>query len=474
MLEVLGTHAINADDPPRFWVAHPLGAMRQFRADPLRFVLAVHERCGDVARFRLAHNNCYLLRHPDHIRHVLLENHLNYGKQTLGYKKMSLFLGKGLVTSEGDFWKRQRRIAQPAFHRKRISDFADTMATMADEMVAAWNARIPREGGEAVDVHHEMMAVTLRIIASTVLSVDVGEREAKVGEAVSTLLEVFNDSLTRVVPIHEILPTATNKRWEAARNYLDGIVYRTIEDRRGDPDGGRKGDLLDMLLHAVDEETGESMSDLQLRDEVMTMFMAGHETTANALAWTLYELARHPDILERLQAEADAVLPEGRRPNFDDLPALEYTGWVINEGMRLHPPAWLIARSASEDDSVGRYRIRKGSIVFFSPYAAHRNPTYWPDPERFDPERFSPEQSEHRPRYAYFPFSGGPRVCIGNHFAEMEAKMILACIARDYDVALDASTEVLPDASVTLRPENGLRLRLTPRASKAARPARSA
>jgi cytochrome P450 len=414
------------------------------------------------ARPNFAHRNCYLLRHPDHIHHVLVEANDNYGKQTFGYEKMRLFMGNGLVTSEGDFWRRQRRIAQPAFHRKRIAAFADTMTRHAADMVAEWSDEV--DGGSTMlrDVHRDMMRVTLRIIASTVLSIDVANKEGKIGDAISTLLEVFNDSLGRVFPIHEHLPTEINRRWEAARNYLDRIIYEIIDERRKGGRGEGPGDLLDMLLEAVDEDTGESMSDTQLRDEAMTMFAAGHETTANALAFTLYELARHPDVLAELQAEVDHIVGDAA-PALEHLEGLDLCGRVIEESMRLHPPAWLIARSATHDDFVGRYRIREGSIVFIAPFAVHRHPSFWRNAERFDPDRFLPSAKKERPRYAYMPFSGGPRVCIGNHFAEMEARLILAAIVQRFDVALDESTVLNYDPSVTLRPHTGLNLRVLPR-----------
>lgn len=436
--------------------------MGRFRADPLRFLMDVHEKCGDVARFRMAHQNCYLLRHPNDVHHVLVENHANYGKQTVGYEKMRQLLGNGLVTSEGSFWKRQRRIAQPGFHRKRIEAFANTMATMADEMVDGW---LEGEGqGGVRDVSVDMMAVTLRIVANTVLSVDVAARETEIGDAVTVILEVFDDSVRRIFPVHEHLPTATNKRWEAARNFLDQIVYGIIDARRKPGEVSETDDLLDMLMNAVDEESGETMTDVQLRDEVMTMFMAGHETTANALTFALYELARHPDTMGEVQAEVDRVLGS-RRATLEDLAELELCGRVMNEAMRIHPPIWLLARNAKEDDQMGPFRIRKGSIVFLSPYATHRHPAFWPEPQRFDPDRFLPEAVKARPKYAFYPFSGGPRVCIGNHFAEMEAKLILAAIAQRCTVALDESTRVDYDPSVTLRPRGGLRLKVRPRSS---------
>jgi cytochrome P450 len=463
MLNFLGVHAIDGEDPPRIWAPHALGCAPQFRDNPIAFILESHRQRGDIVRFRLAHRNCYLLRHPDHIHHVLVERNDNYGKQTFGYDKMRLFLGNGLVTSEGNFWRRQRRIAQPAFHRKRIEAFGQTMTDQAADMVAEWEIATANGESQVRDIHNDMMRVTLRIIASTVLSIDVAHQEGRIGESITTLLEVFSDSLSRVVPIHEHLPTQTNRRWEAARNFLDQLIYEIIESRRLGGKGEGPGDLLDMLLEAVDEDTGESMSDLQLRDEVMTMFSAGHETTANALSFTLYELARHPDVLAELQAEVDALCGS-KAPGLEHLEGLELAGRVIEESMRLHPPAWLLARSATEDDQVGRYRIRKGSIVFISPYSTHRHPTFWRDAERFDPDRFLPTAKRDRPRYAYLPFSGGPRVCIGSHFAEMEARLILAAIVQRFDLILDERTRLDYDPSVTLRPHGGLFMRIRPRA----------
>lgn len=466
MMKFLGVHAIDGEDPPRIWAPHPLGCAPQFRDNPIAFILESHRSRGDIVRFRLAHRNCYLLRHPDHIHHVLVERNDNYGKQTFGYDKMRLFLGNGLVTSEGDFWRRQRRIAQPAFHRKRIAAFGQTMSDQSADMVDAWERDAIETGssGESIvrDIHNDMMRVTLRIIASTVLSLDVAQREARIGDSITTLLEVFSDSLSRIIPIHELLPTETNRRWEGARNYLDQMIYEIIEERRKGRRGEGPGDLLDMLLEASDEDTGESMSDVQLRDEVMTMFSAGHETTANALTFTLYELASHPDILAELQAEIDAVVGSDK-PEFKHLEQLKLCGRVIDEGMRLHPPAWLLARSSTEEDQIGRYRIRKGSIVFMSPYSTHRHPTFWRDPERFDPDRFLPGAKKKRPRYAYLPFSGGPRVCIGSHFAEMEARIILASVVQRFDMILDQRSELHYDPSVTLRPRRGLYLRVRPR-----------
>jgi len=432
--------------------------MPQFRDDPLQFLLSLHARHGDLVRFRFAHKNCYSVRHPQDVHHVLVDQHTRYGKQTIGYQKLSLFLGNGLVTAGGTFWKRQRRIAQPAFHRKRIAAFAETMSSMGEDMMQRIAPAIAR--GESIEISREMMAVTLRVVASTVLSIDVEHREGQVADSVSLLLDVFNDALTRVVPIHEWFPTRTRRDWREAMRVLDSIVYDVIASRRRA--GGGTADLLGMLMDAADEETGERMSDVQLRDEVMTMFMAGHETTANALTWTLYELGRRPDVVAAIHAELDRVLG-GRPPALSDLQHLDLTGRVIEESMRLHPPVWLLARSVESPDQIRGHRIRPGSFLFLSPYVTHRHPEFWPDPERFDPGRFGADERKDRLRYAYYPFSGGPRVCIGNAFAEMEGKIVLASMLRRHGVELVPGHNVVADPSVTLRPKYGLRVRMLPR-----------
>jgi cytochrome P450 len=435
-----------------------MGSMPQFRQSPLDFIMDVHRRVGDVARFRMGHVNAYLVRHPEDVHHVLVKNHGTYGKKTIGYEKLRLFLGQGLVTSEGEFWRRQRRIAQPAFHRKRIASFAQVMSDMADDMVRGWQPAIDR--GQPVDMSPEMMRVTLRVIANTLLSIDVERRERDIADAISELLEMFERALGQVLPIHEKLPTRTHRRWQAAMDVLNDLVNGTIAERRSS--GARSEDLLDMLMYATDEETGERMTDQQLRDEVMTMFVAGHETTANALSWTMYELSRHPEVVAKLHAELDTVL-EGRNPRLEDLPKLAYTGQVFDEAMRLHPPVWLLARSVHGQDELRGMRINEGSYLFISQYAVHRHPEFWPDPERFDPERFAPEAKKRRHRYAFIPFSAGPRICIGNQFAEMEGRLILARMMRDLDVSLAPGQTIVPEPIITLRPRDGVKLRLTPR-----------
>ena len=435
---------------------HPLGLVPQFQRDPIETMLGLAQTHGDFVSFRMGPRPAYLVRAPEDVKAILVDRHRSFGKNTPGYDKMRVFMGEGLVTSQGDFWRRQRRIAQPAFHRKRIAGFADTMGTLAQTLALEWEARAAR--GERFDLATDMMRYTLWVVASTVLSMDVGDQAEQVGADVGTLLSFFQRSVTQLFSIDEHFPTRRGRAVRAAMGRLDDAVFDVIAQRRRGVEG--HGDLLTMLLEARDEETGEGMTDLQLRDEVMTMFLAGHETTANALAWTLLLLGRHPEIVARVQAELDTVLG-GRTPTLEDLGALTYLGQVVDEGMRLYPPAWLIARSVeAEGETLSGHPVRKGSMVFFSPFVSHRNPTYFPDPERFDPDRFTLEAVKARPRYAYFPFAGGPRQCIGDAFARMEAKIALAVLLSRFDLDLDHDHPIALSPSVTLRPTHGVMTRV--------------
>lgn len=437
---------------PELLTGYLTGGLVPFRSNPLRLFERAVERFGDTSRIRFLRTYFNVVRHPDDVKRVLVDNSRNYGKRTVGYDKLRVFLGNGMLTSEGEFWRRQRRIAQPAFHRDRIGAFADTMVRMAGEMLDGWEA--PAREGRGIDVDREMMAITLRIVASTLLSIDVSDKEREVGDAVSLLIEFANDAITRILPIHEKLPTRKHQEFTAAAGALDEMVYGMIAERRRDP--GDRGDLLSMFMNTVDEETGESMTDQQLRDEIMTMFLAGHETTANGLSWALYCLARDPDVRARLAAEVREVLA-GRAPTLEDVPRLIYTRMIIDESLRLYPPVWLAGRNVVEDDVLGGYRVPRGELVFVSPYLTHRHPEFWPEPETFDPERFRPERVKARPRYAYFPFSGGPRKCIGDSFALMEMTLVLACIAQRFELELVPGHPVELEPLVTMRPRFGIR-----------------
>jgi cytochrome P450 len=438
---------------------HPIiGMLREMRRDPIRFFMESTRDYGDVVRFRVGPYTLHLFRHPDHVKHVLQDNNRNYGRQTKGYQKLALALGQGLVTSEGEFWRRQRRIAQPAFHRERIAHFAEQMVHAADTTVTRWKDLSRRS--EPVDVAREMMRLTLEVVATTIFSVDVSDVAAVIGNDVTTVLKYVTDRITSVLGFFEEIPTPANRKFRHALGRLDAFVYRTIEERRRS--GEDPGDLLSMLMKARDEETGEGMSDKQLRDELITMFGAGHETTANALTWTFYLLSKHPTIERRLFEEVATVLG-GRLPELADLEKLPFLRNVIRESMRILPPVWTIGRSAVADDEIGGYHIPGGSFVFVSPYVTHRYRALWDNPEGFDPDRFATDRARDLPRFAYFPFGGGPHLCIGNSFALMEAELVLATIIARFRLDLVAGHPLDMEPTITLRPRHGMAMHLVPR-----------
>lgn len=433
------------------------GVWRQFRHDPLALLTRTARDHGDVSQFVMGPMRVVLLAAPHHVQRMFVDNARNYTKRTRGYDALRAALGDGLVTSEGNFWKRQRRIAQPAFHRSRIAGFAETMSHASQQMVQRWNEDAAL--GRVVDVHASMTELTLWIVSRTLLGSEVDDHNKIVAHAVERMNGMARDMMTNPFYPPLWMPTPRNLEFKRLGRQLDDIINGVIETRRRS--GEDTGDLLSMLMHAQDEETGERMNDRQLRDEVMTMFLAGHETTANALTWALYLLSRNPAVRRRLQAELDTVLG-GRPPTFEDVPKLEYTKMVIYEAMRLYPPAWSIGRRAEEEDVIDGYRIRKDSLVIACPWVTHRHPRYWPNPEGFDPERFA-DGPPKKPKYAYFPFGAGARLCIGMSFALMEAQIVLASLVQRFDANLVPGAEVKPAAFITLRPAHGLPMSLTRR-----------
>lgn len=436
-----------------FLLGH-LGAMSK---DPLGLLVRVHRECGEIGRFRLANQVAFSINSPALVRHVLVGNAANYRKNTRGYRKLQVIIGQGLVTSEGALWLRQRRIAQPAFHKQRIAGFADRMVRATLDLTDRW--RDEGVDGQVVDVAGAMNRLTLRIAGETLFSTDISGESDVVGRSLAVLLDHFTRMVATPLPYPEYMPLPSNLRFWRAKRDMDRVVNGIIAERRRD--GGGHSDLLGMLMEARDEETGEQMSDTQLRDEVVTTLNAGHETTANALTFTLYLLSKHPAIARRLEAEVDAVLGD-RTPVFEDVRALPYTLQVLHESMRLYPPVWSLARHPVEDDTLAGCHVPKGSYVFVSQYAVHRNPELWDNPEGFDPDRFGPDR-EPPDRFAYFPFSRGSRQCIGDRFAEMETVLVLAALVRRYRFALEAGHRLLLEPSVTLRPRGGLRMRVTRR-----------
>ncbi|MEM9193456.1 MAG: cytochrome P450 [Myxococcota bacterium] len=423
-----------------------LGHLREGVSNPLRSFLRWRSEVGDVIRLRLAGMTGHLITHPDEIRAVLQERHREFIKPIQGRRNMARLLGNGLLVSEGNFWLRQRRIAQPAFHRKRIQKLGARMVLAAEELADEWEAK----AGEPFDVARDMMRLTLRIVQETLLGVPPSADADRIGHAITYLIEEVNRSFSRFLAPPDSWPTPGNRRFARERAVLDRTVQSMIDDRRK---GAPTEDLLSMLLSVRDEDTGESMDNQQLRDEVMTMFLAGHETTANALSWTFYLLGRHPIVARRLRRELDEVLG-GRVPTTEDYPKLVYTKMVFQEAMRLYPPAWIVARTPREDVELRGYTIPGGSRLFLSPWVTHRHPELWADPEGFDPGRFAPEKTIDP--FAYFPFGGGRRLCIGQGFAMMEGVLLLASLTRRLHLELVAGHPIEPEALITLRPRHGV------------------
>ena len=442
-----------------------LDDLRELQQSPLAAVLKALRQYGDLVHYPLGPLAVYLANHPDHARHVLQDNSKNYSKDTFQYNLLQSVTGHGLLTSDGAFWLRQRRLAQPAFHRERVAALIDLMAGATDEMLVRWEPAA--RTGRPLDVAEEMMRLTLDIVSKALFSIDMSHEAAGLAEAVLTVLDhvVYRARSLGMIPAG--LPTQRNRRFSAALAALDDAVYRLIAERRRNGTAA-PNDLLSMLMAAQNQDQGAStaggpdqMTDRQLRDEVMTLLIAGHETVASALTWTWYLLSQDRDVEAKVRAEAERSDPRA----LARATAPTYTRMVLDEALRLYPPAWLITRRALAGDEIGGYRIPPGALVVLSPYAMHRHPAFWEDPERFDPQRFSAEHSADRPRFAYIPFGGGPRLCIGNVFALVEAQVVLASVARAYRLELVAGQTIVPEPSVTLRPKHGLLICIRGRSS---------
>ena len=433
--------------PPGPKRTYPGSLLLQFRRDPLGQLQKIAREYGDVVYLRLGRENVFLINDPDLIREVLVTHHQNFTKGR-GLERIKKFLGEGLLTSEGEPHLRQRRLMQPAFHHRRIAAFAEIMTAHASRTSDGWH------DGAQIDLAGEMMRLTLGIVGQTLFGANVAADATAVESALSTMMKSFPLMMLPFADFIEKLPLPAVRRMKAAHAELDAIIYRLIDGRRRS--GEDTGDLLSMLIAAQDEEDGGAgMTDQQVRDEAMTIFLAGHETTANALNWTWYLLAGHPAVEARLHEELDQVL-QGRLPTMADLPALRFTENIVRESMRLYPPAWMVGRRAVADFPMGGYTVPARSIVLMSQYVMHRDVRYFPEPDQFDPGRWTPEFKAALPRYAYFPFGGGPRQCIGEGFAWMEAVLLLATLAQQWKLRLVPGHPVVPQPMITLRPKHGL------------------
>lgn len=417
---------------------------------PLGLLMRASRDYGGVAQLSLV-EKIWLLNRADDVKRALIDNYANYPKARLTVR-IKPIVGDGLLTSDGEFWRRQRKPAQPAFHRTRLAAIADTMTLAVRQEIGMWR------DGDGIGVSEAMSRLTLRVIGLTMMGRDLASSAGDVSSALGTALEVTNARFQKLFFLPS-LPTPSNIRFDRAMRVLDGLVAHIIAERR--EHGGDRGDLLSMFMEAEDAETGERMTGKQLRDEAMTMLLAGHETTSNALAWTFHLLAMHRDVAARVWREADAAWLAHGDPTFESLKRLQLCRWTVMEAMRLYPPVWLFARTAREDDVLpSGWRVPAGKTVFVCPYTIHRDPAYWPDPEHFDPKRFSEANAAGRPRTAYVPFAAGPRQCIGNEFALMEATIILATVCREWRLGFARARPPEPEPSMTLRPKDGMPMTL--------------
>ena len=422
-------------------------ALFTFRRDPIAYLRAAAQY-GDVVRLPITRQPLYLVNHPDLIKDIFV-THQKQFKKGRGLERAKKLLGDGLLTSEDPYHLRQRRLIQPAFHRQRIAAYADQMTGYAAKTSAGWG------DGEMRDMAEEMLHLALAIVGKTLFNAEMEGEAAEIGDALTEVFALFHTLMLPLADLLEKLPIPSVRRFARARARLDATIYRLIEERR--TSGEDRGDLISMLLLARDEDDGGQMSDEQVRDEALTIFLAGHETTAHALAWTWYLLSQNPDSEAKFHAELDSVLA-GRTPTLDDLPNLPFTRRILAESLRLYSPAWVIGRRALSDYQLGNYGINRGDIVLIAQCVMHTDPRYWENPDAFDPDRWTPEAEAARPKFAYFPFGGGPRVCIGEQFAWMEEMLLLAALGQQWKMRLAPGQIVATQPIITLRPKFGMKM----------------
>jgi cytochrome P450 len=445
-------------DGPRLNLAIILIAQmlpKLFPIDPLQFGIE-NRKYGDITHYTIGPLHVYQLNSPELVRQILVEEPEKFQKARLLKRAFAPVAGNGLLTNDGDPWKQQRKLIQPAFNRSHLAEYARIMVTHSQRTMNSFRESETRE------IRADMVALTLSIVVDCLFGADFIGRAAQTGAMLTAVLEATNQRLNHPFSAPPWVPTPRNLRENRALRQIEAMLHTLTEERRASAE--ERSDLLSVLLRAADAETGAKMSDRQLRDEMMTLFLAGHETTANALVWIWYLLSQYPDVEAKLIEELDRVLGE-RAPTMAD--ALPYTEMVIREALRIYPPAPGFAREPIGDATIGGYKIRKGSLLLVNSYALHRDPRFFEDPERFDPERFGPGWEERIPRYAYVPFGGGPRVCIGNGFAMMEARLIVATLARKWRFVLEPGQHVIPVQLVTVQPKNGLRVKLKVRTTRA-------
>ncbi|MGW1080827.1 cytochrome P450 [Kitasatospora sp. NPDC002522] len=433
--------------PPR---TAALGLLRKLAGDRLALMRLAGAEYGDAVKIDIGPKTLYFFNHPDHAKHVLADNAANYHKG-IGLIQARRALGNGLLTSEGELWRKQRRLIQPAFQHKRIVQQADVVAEEAAKLVSRLRAH---EGGGPVDLTTELTGLTLGVLGRTLLDVDLAAFES-VGHDFEAVQDQAMFDMVTMGMVPEWVPLAKQRRSRQARESLQVVVDQLVADRMARPGADQGDDALSRLIVSTREEADPAVGRQRMRDELVTLLLAGHETTASTLGWTFYLADRHPEVMDRLHAEAVEVLGD-RLPEFEDLPKLKYTGMVLEEVMRLYPPVWILPRLSQADDEVGGYHVPAGSDVLICPYTLHRHPGFWDAPDQFDPERFDPVRSHDRPRYAYIPFGAGPRFCVGNHLGLMEATFTVALIARDLRLAKVPGHRVVAEPMLSLRMGGGM------------------
>ena len=433
------------------------GSVFEPRGDSIGYLTRCAREFGDIVFFRFLDVPACFVNRPDYIESVLVTQNNNFVKSK-DYRAMRRVLGNGLLLSEGEFWRRQRKLIQPAFHQERIAAYADIMTDHAQRMLSSWS------DGQTLDIHEAMMHLTLGIVAKTLFDADVSHEAEDVDAALTVLMGKFLRQAGLALLLPAWVPLPTSRLLKRAVGRLDKVIYGIIEQRRAS--GQMSGDLLSVFLQVQDDE-GVGMTDRQLHDEIMTLFLAGHETTANVLSWTWFLLGQNPEVEEKLIEELRRVLG-GRVPTPADLPQLVYTDMVLRESMRLYPPVWVIGRRALAPFRLGEYELPADTNMLISQLILHRDARYFPEPLQFNPDRWSPSdpRTTSLPRFAYFPFGGGPRVCIGAGFAMMEAVLLLATIAQQFRIQIAPGQTVKMQPTVTLRPRNGIPVTLKRRSDK--------
>lgn len=426
------------------------GAAKEFSVDPINFMEEQYPLYEGMFRLGSPFKRIMCIYDPDYVKYILQENNRNYIK-SFGYRVLEPMLGKGLLTSEGEFWRKQRRLAQPAFHRERLAALSHVMVECTEDLVVKLKAMPKKQG---VNIAHDMMELALKVVGNAMFGSDISDEMV---EIVGREVEFSNDAaigrITNPFRLPMWIPTPQNIKEQRSIEKLDAVVKGLIAKRRSSKE--QYDDLLAMLMEATYEDTGEGMSDQQLRDECNTIFLAGHETTALALSWLWYCLSQNPEVEAKLRKEVDEVL-QGRAPQVEDLRSLSYTRMVIDETLRMYPPVWIIGRNNLEDDDIGGFHIPADTNVFIPTFSIHRNAEFWEQPNRFMPERFAKEKNKERHNFVYFPFGGGPRLCIGNNFALMEMQIIVAILVQNFKFTLSEGFEPEMAPLVTLRPKHGM------------------